>query len=177
MKLFARRFLPYSAAKILWGDRKRWGLEVDQTDPCWTEWIREYSNFYDQTQREGIGIKVNDAGYSVMNKIDLLNQEPRIEIGHDGTPTRIWLSAMNSQGLDQVLEVLSQTFADQVYTGELKLPPELSRLRALLYKEEAVLNEKSGENGEYLLSVSIRKRILNSLLSKESLDIETLESQ
>ena len=138
-------------------------------------------------QREEYKLQVNEVIHSlgaestpqieIMNKIDLLNQEPRIEIGHDGTPTRIWLSAMNSQGLDQVLEVLSQTFADQVYTGELKLPPELSRLRALLYKEEAVLNEKSGENGEYLLSVSIRKRILNSLLSKESLDIETLESQ
>ncbi len=138
-------------------------------------------------QREEYKVQVNSVIHSlgaedtpqieIMNKIDLLNQEPRIELGHDGVPTRIWLSAMAGTGLEQVLEVLSQTFADQIFTGELNLPPALSKLRALLYKEDAVLKEDSGENGEYLLSVSIRKRILNSLLSKESLELEPLISQ
>jgi len=95
-------------------------------------------------------------------------------MGHDDIPTRIWLSAATGNGIEQIGEVLSQTFADQIFTGELTLPPALSRLRALLYREEAVIEENSGKNGEYLLSVSIRKRILNSLLSKESLDLETL---
>lgn len=135
-------------------------------------------------QREEYKSQVNDVIHSlgaeetlqieIMNKIDLLNQEPRIEAGHDDVPTRIWLSAITGKGLEQVAEVLSETFADQMFTGELKLPPALSKLRALLYKEEAVIGEDSGENGEYLLSISIRKRILNSLLSKESLDIEAL---
>ncbi|MGB1309713.1 MAG: ribosome rescue GTPase HflX [Leucothrix sp.] len=138
-------------------------------------------------QREEYKVQVNDVIHSlgaedtpqieVMNKIDLLNQTPRIEPGHDNVPTRIWLSAMSGDGLEQISEVLSQTFADQVFTGDLKLPPTFSRLRALLYKEDAVTKEDSGENGEYLLSVSIQKRILNSLLSKESLDIETLITQ
>jgi len=135
-------------------------------------------------QREEYKIQVNEVIHSlgaedtpqieIMNKIDLVNQEPRIEQGHDDVPTRVWLSAISGEGLEQVLEVLSKTFADQVFIGELKLPPALSRLRALLYKEDAVTSENSGENGEYLLSVSIRKRILNSLLSKESLDLKTL---
>lgn len=135
-------------------------------------------------QREEYKLQVNEVIHSlgaedtpqieVMNKIDLMNQDPRIEPGHDEVPTRIWLSAISGEGLEQVSEVLSQTFADQVFVGELKLPPALSRLRALLYKEEAVIGENSGKNGEYLLSVSIRKRILNSLLSKESLELETL---
>lgn len=135
-------------------------------------------------QRDEYTLQVNEVIHSlgaektpqieIMNKIDLMNQEPRIELGHDDVPTRVWLSAMSGEGLDQVAEVLSQTFADQIFTGELKLSPALSRFRALLYKEDAVTGENSGENGEYLLSVTIRKRILNSLLSKESLDIETL---
>ena len=135
-------------------------------------------------QREEYKVQVNNVIHSlgaedtpqieIMNKIDLLNQEPRIEKGHEGVPTRVWLSAMTGEGLDQVLEVLSDTFSDQVFTGELKLPAALSRLRALLYKEEAVLDESSGENGEYLLSIAIRKRSLNSLLSRESLDLDSL---
>lgn len=80
MKLLARRFLPYSAAKILWGDRKRWGLEVRESDPCWTEWLGVYSSFYDQNQREGIGTKVNDAGYTVMQQVDLSGKKV-LEIG------------------------------------------------------------------------------------------------
>ena len=138
-------------------------------------------------QREEYKSQVNDVICSlgaektpqieIMNKIDLLNQEPRIEAEHDGVPSRVWLSAVTGEGLEQIKEVLSQTFAAQIFTGDLTLPPNLSRLRALLYKEEAVLSEDSGENGEYLLSISIRKRILDSLLSKESLDLETFTSQ
>ena len=137
-------------------------------------------------QREEYKLQVNEVIHSlgaedtpqieVMNKIDLLNQEPRIELGHDGEPTRIWLSAITGEGLAQVSEVLSQTFADQVFVGDLTLPPKLSRLRSLLYREEAVLNEDNGENGEYLLSISIRKRILDSLLSKESLSLDALKT-
>lgn len=138
-------------------------------------------------QREEFKLQVNEVIHSlgaedtpqieVMNKIDLLNQEPRIEAGHDGEPTRVWLSAVTGEGLDQIAEVLREAFADQVFIGDLILPPKLAKLRALLYTEEAVLDETSGENGEYLLSISIRKRILNSILSKESLELENLISQ
>ena len=62
-------------------------------------------------QREEYKVQVNDVIHSlgaeetpqieVMNKIDLLNQEPRIEIGHDGVPTRVWLSAMTGKALSK----------------------------------------------------------------------------
>jgi GTP-binding protein HflX len=135
-------------------------------------------------QREEYKAQVNEVIFSlgaektpqieVMNKIDLLNQEPRIDAEHDGVPTRVWLSAISGEGIDQIAEVLSQTFSDQVFIGDLILPPHFSRLRALLYKEEAIKAEESGENGEYILSVSIRRRNLDSLLSKESLELESL---
>ena len=138
-------------------------------------------------QREEYKAQVNEVIFSlgaektpqieVMNKIDLLNQEPRIDAEHDGIPTRIWLSAMNGDGLEQIAEVLSQTFSEQVFIGDLTLPPNLSRLRALLYSEDAITEEKSGENGEYILSVSIRRRNLDSLLRKEALTLESLIKQ
>lgn len=135
-------------------------------------------------QREEFKSQVNDVIFSlgaektpqieVMNKIDLLNQEPRIDIGQDGQPTRVWLSAVTGEGIEHLLTLLSRTFADQVFQGQLKLPPSLGRLRANLYEEEAVLNEGISDKGEYLLSVSITKRRLNSLLSKESLELDTI---
>ena len=135
-------------------------------------------------QREEFKSQVNDVIHSlgaektpqieVMNKIDLLNQEPRTDIGYDGQPTRVWLSAVSGEGIDQLLTLLSSTFSDQVFKGDLKLPPSLGRLRANLYEEDAVLSEKTSDVGEYLLSVSITKRRLNSLLSKESIDLESI---
>ena len=135
-------------------------------------------------QREEFKSQVNDVIHSlgaektpqieVMNKIDLLNQEPRTDIGYDGQPTRVWLSAVSGEGIDQLLTLLSSTFSDQVFKGDLKLPPSLGRLRANLYEEDAVLSEETSDVGEYLLSVSITKRRLNSLLSKESIDLESI---
>ena len=72
--------MPYAAGKILWGDRKKWGLQVSENDPCWAEWLKVYSSFYDQNQREGIGTKVNDAGYKVMQQVDLTDKKV-LEIG------------------------------------------------------------------------------------------------
>lgn len=136
-------------------------------------------------QREEFKSQVNDVIHSlgaektpqieVMNKIDLMNQEPRIDQGHDDQPTRVWLSAVTGEGTDQLLALLSETFADQVFRGTLKLPPKLGRLRAGLYEEEAISEEVITENGEYLLTVSITKRRLNRLLDKESLDLDEIK--
>lgn len=138
-------------------------------------------------QREEFKVQVNDVIHSlgaektpqieIMNKIDLLNQEPRVDIGQDGQPTRVWLSAVTGEGINHLLSLLSSTFAEQVFQGQLKLPPALSRFRASLYEEEAVSNEDISEKGEYLLSVSITKRRLNSLLNKESLELENILAQ
>lgn len=135
-------------------------------------------------QREEFKSQVNDVIASlgaektpqveVMNKIDLLNQEPRIDPGHDGQPTRAWLSAVSGEGINLLLSHLSEIFADQLFLGDIKLPPTLGRLRANLYEEGAVLEEAISETGEYLLSISIVKRRLNSLLDKESLDLKSI---
>ena len=66
-----RGFLPENIAKVLWGDRKRWGLTIKQDDHCWKEWQQLYITFYQGNQRGGIGTKVNDAGYRVMSNVDM----------------------------------------------------------------------------------------------------------
>jgi SAM-dependent methyltransferase len=79
-KFVIRSLLPHRLRVPLWGDRERWGLEVKETDPCWKEWERTYLDFYAANQREGVGTKVNDAGYRVMAEIDLSGKRV-LEIG------------------------------------------------------------------------------------------------
>lgn len=75
-----REFLPQCIRKSLWGDRKRWGLTPAQEDPCWREWQNTYADFYQANQREGIGTRVNDAGYTVMSSIEMTGKRV-LEIG------------------------------------------------------------------------------------------------
>lgn len=70
LKCKARNLIPQIISKRLWGDRKKWGLVVQEDDPCWIEWQATYDSFYSDNQREGVGIKINDAGYTVMSSVD-----------------------------------------------------------------------------------------------------------
>lgn len=67
----AGRTLPDRVAAVLFGHRKRHGIVPDATDRDWLEWQNTYLDFYDSTQKSGIGKRVNDAGYRVMRDIQL----------------------------------------------------------------------------------------------------------
>ncbi|GAB2912795.1 class I SAM-dependent methyltransferase [Paralcaligenes ginsengisoli] len=76
----ARNLLPARISAMLWGDRDKWGLKINEQDSCWKEWQTTYLEFYAANQREGIGMKVNDAGYEVMRQVDLIGKTV-LEIG------------------------------------------------------------------------------------------------
>lgn len=80
MSFAIRKWLPDALKAPLWGNRKRWGLEVNADDPCWREWQKTYDKFYFDNQRAGVGKKINDAGYQVMSAIDLTGKHV-LEIG------------------------------------------------------------------------------------------------
>lgn len=80
MPLAIRHLLPRWIRSRFWGDRERWGLVMNTNDACWREWEKTYADFYLANQREGIGTRVNDAGYQVMSKVDLAGKRV-LEIG------------------------------------------------------------------------------------------------
>lgn len=64
--------LPGWIANPLFGDRARFGLEIQLDDPDWIAWQQDvYMHFYESTQKQSVGDIVNDAGYRVMESIDL----------------------------------------------------------------------------------------------------------
>jgi SAM-dependent methyltransferase len=79
-KFALRNWLPNSLCAPLWGDRVRWGLTINEIDPCWREWQKTYTDFYTANQREGAGTNVNDAGYKVMSRLDMAGKTV-LEIG------------------------------------------------------------------------------------------------
>lgn len=110
----------------------------------------------------------------VMNKIDLGGQTPHIEEGNGVTPTRIYVSARNNQGLDLLINYLGDYFAGQIFRGQLHLKPQYARLRARLYADNAIEKEQISEEGNFHLNVSIDQRRLENYLKEENLSLAEL---
>lgn len=116
MKCCTRNLLPCSISRILWGDRKRWGLVIQEDDPCWKEWTQTYLDFYEANQRNGVGIFVNNAGYKVMSNVDLSNKTV-LEIGagdirhinfwQGGKPSEYIIADVQKAMLDKAVLILS----------------------------------------------------------------------
>ena len=85
--MLAGRWLPRALAVPLFGDRATHGPVPRADDPDWLAWQDSYMDFYTSTQKEGIGARVNDAGYRVLEGIDLTGLNV-LEIGPGALPHR-----------------------------------------------------------------------------------------
>ena len=104
----------------------------------------------------------------IMNKIDRLEIEPRIDRDEQGNVKRIWVSAIENKGLDLIHQVLADYFKQDVVQGTLCLSPAEGRVRALLYGINAVESEQIDDQGQFILQINIPRRDLLQMASRES---------
>ena len=104
----------------------------------------------------------------IMNKIDRLEIEPRIDRDEQGDVKRIWVSAIENKGLDLIHQVLADYFRQDVVQGALHLSPAEGRVRALLYGINAVEEEQIDDQGRFILQINIPRRDLLKMASRES---------
>lgn len=91
----------------------------------------------------------------VYNKIDLLEQDARIDRNAEGEATRVWLSAKSGVGLDLLLQVLVERFEQDRTQGWLKLSAQEGQIRAALFELSAVKDEQYDADGYWLLEISL----------------------
>ena len=108
----------------------------------------------------------------VMNKIDILDLQPWIDRDDQGEVKRIWVSAEKDLGLDQLKNLLLDKFKQDLVQTEISLSPAEGRIRALLFDLGAIKEERTDENGNSVLKLSVARRDLNQLASREGLDID-----
>lgn len=109
--------LPSFIRNPLFGDRERFGLEVNPDDPDWRIWQREvYQNFYIANQRRSVGSIVNDAGYEVMAHVDISGKSV-LEVGPGdirhtmhwkALPSRYVIADIQPEMLDRATEKLQK---------------------------------------------------------------------
>lgn len=102
----------------------------------------------------------------VFNKVDLLEQAPRLERNADGRPERVWLSAATGAGTELLLQAVAELVGQDMVSEELHLDPKEGGLRAALYSLGAVEAEDYGDDGVAHLSVRLPRADWNRLMKK-----------
>lgn len=102
----------------------------------------------------------------VYNKLDLLEQAPRIDRNADGVPERVWLSAATGDGVELLLKAVSELVGQDMVNEELELAPDQGGLRAALYRLGAVESEQYTDDGKAHLQVRLPRADWNRLMKK-----------
>lgn len=94
----------------------------------------------------------------VYNKLDLLDQPPRILRDGSGMPVAVYLSAREGLGMDLLAEALCERLQDSVFSGDVHILPADGRLRASLYAAGAVQKEAYAEDGGSILTIRLPQK-------------------
>lgn len=113
---------------------------------------------------------------TIFNKIDLLQDvPPRIDRDARDKPVAVWLSAQTGQGCELLLQAITELLADEMVSDTFLLTPVMGRLRAMLYKSNAVVSESSTESGDLHLSIRIPRTDFLRLLKTENMTQDQLK--
>jgi GTP-binding protein HflX len=91
----------------------------------------------------------------VFNKIDRISGEPRIERDDTGRPSHVWLSAIQSKGLDLLQTAVAERLARVARLATLRLPVGAGEVRARLYAANLVLAERVADDGSFEIDTSL----------------------
>ncbi len=95
----------------------------------------------------------------VYNKVDLLEgQQPRIERDADGKILAVWLSAMENNGLDLLLQAMAEFFTRDRLQQWLRIPPASGQWHSILHNEVDILDEHYAENGDWMVLIECSTR-------------------
>ena len=114
----------------------------------------------------------------VYNKVDRLQDnfveqgKVRVDRDEQGKATRIWLSAQQKLGLDQLMELVSEHLEQDMFNDVLCIKPSWGKLRAWCFKQQAVVKEEITEQGESLLEVSLPMKDLHQALKHNHLSLQ-----
>jgi GTP-binding protein HflX len=101
----------------------------------------------------------------VYNKCDALedNPAPTVEKDEQGHTKRVWVSAASGEGLEVLAAEIARHFEDTRSRRWLRVTSAGGKTRAWLYQRGAVLNERTAENGDWLIEVSLGNTDLERL--------------
>ncbi|MGF1733369.1 GTPase HflX [Photobacterium proteolyticum] len=141
---------------------------VDASDERFRENIDAVNNVLDEIDAGEVPVLI------VMNKIDNLEgAEPRIERDEDGSPRRVWVSAIEGQGIDLLFEALTERLSGTMVKHTLCLPPYLiGRYRSKFYQLGCILHEEYESDGSLTIDIRLPLAEWSRLQKRESTSLD-----
>ena len=99
----------------------------------------------------------------VYNKVDLIDELPRIERDHSGTAVRVWVSSVTGEGKELLLDAVSERLASDIIETSITLGPEDGRMRARFFEIGAVVDEITCEDGSTEIHLKIQQSSFNKI--------------
>lgn len=96
----------------------------------------------------------------VFNKIDLLDEPiaPKTDLNDDGMPERVWISAFQNQGIDQLMDAVSTFFRGRFIRVQMTLEMMAGKQRAQLYTLGTIEKEGFDEQGNSQFTMLLTER-------------------
>lgn len=139
---------------------------IDCSDPAHVERAENVEEVLSQIGADQLPL------VQVYNKADILGVPPRVDRAESGNPTRVWMSAATGEGVDILLNVITDYLHLDVICGTVILSVSQARLRALLYERATVISERLLAEGGWELDVEIDRRGFDNLQLTENLQMK-----
>jgi GTP-binding protein HflX len=107
----------------------------------------------------------------VYNKSDLISKAPIVERDDKGKPVRVWVSALEGEGIELITGCLTELLSEDVVETTITLMPDQGRLRAQFMALGAVTRENTDSQGKINLDLRIEQRSLDRLIRSSSKEV------
>jgi GTP-binding protein HflX len=111
----------------------------------------------------------------VLNKIDLVGEQPRIGHGADGVATLVSVSAVTGAGLPALREALAHAVRPNQVRRTLHLELLAAAVRSDLYRRNAVRTERQCDDGSWDLDVELDLTEVAKLLGSKGVNLVDTE--
>lgn len=139
---------------------------VDAADPRKTDNMQQVAAVLEEIGADQI------AQLTVYNKIDLLDQAPRIEYNEYDLPIAVYVSANTGQGIDLLINAIAQLLSQTHLYLKLTLPPEQAVWRARCHEQHCIEQEYFDDDGNCHLTLSIADAVWQRWLKQSKGELE-----
>ena len=111
----------------------------------------------------------------VCNKIDRMEgMQPRIDRDEMNVPIRVWISAQENLGIELLHQALIERLSQSIVERRLRIPPQASHLRGVLFGLNCIAAEEYNEQGDWVVDVRMLSADWQRLLKRENGALEGL---
>ncbi len=138
---------------------------IDAGDPARNERIEQVRNVL-------TGIGAGDLRQLlVFNKIDLIDERPRVLLGSDGLPAQVWCSATTGAGLPELRAAIASAVKPHQIRCTLHLSLQAAAVRSSLYGRDAVRAERQQDDGGWELEIELDSTEIAKLMGSPGVDL------